>query len=129
MALSSSENGIDETTWSAGYSVVTPSVSATTAVARPPSWRVPGTGGSLITLVPAASTRSRHRSHIIPGPYLGYWNRSMRLVTCLDLSARAPARRARSGSHTALHSDMPLMRCAPQSAEICDGGVAHTFSV
>ena len=83
----------------------------------------------MMTLVPAASTFSRHRSHIMPGPYFGYWNSSIRLVTCLDLSFRAPARRARSGSHTALHSVMPLMRCAPQSAEICEGGVAHTFSL
>jgi hypothetical protein len=64
---------------------------------------------------------SRQRSHIIPGPYFGYWNSSMRLVTCLELVRDAPAKRARIGSHTALHSDMPLMRCAPQSAEISDG--------
>ena len=65
----------------------------------------------------------------MPGPYLGYWNCSIRLVTCFDLSCRAPAKRARSGSHTALHSVMPLMRWAPQSAEIFEGGTAHTFSL
>ncbi len=129
IALSSSVNGIDETMWSAAYSVVTPSASATTAVARPPSWRIVVTGVSMMTLEPAASTCSRQRSHIIPGPCLGYWNSSIRLVTCLDLSRRAPAKRARRGSHTALHRVMPLMRCAPQSAEICEGGVAHTFSL
>ena len=129
MALSSSVNGIDEMTWSAGYSVVTPSASATTAVARPPSWRIFVTGVSKMTLEPAASTRSRQRSHIMPGPYFGYWNSSIRLVTCLDLSRVRPAKRARSGSHTALHSDMPLMRWAPQSAEISEGGTAHTFSL
>ena len=52
----------------------------------------------------------------------------MRLVTCFDVS-RPPVNRARSGSHTALHSDMPLIRWAPQSAEIFDAGTAHTFSV
>ena len=87
------------------------------------------TGVSMMTLVPAASTSSRQRSHIMPGPYFGYWNCSIRLVTCLDLSRRRPAKRARTGSHTASHSDMPLMRWAPQSAEISEVGTAHTFSL
>jgi hypothetical protein len=33
------------------------------------------------------------------------------------------------GSHTAFHSDMPLMRWAPQSAEISDGGHAPDLLV
>ncbi len=116
-------------TSSAGYSVVTPSDVATTAVARPPAWRIPVTGVCMTTFVPPASTSSRHRSHIIPGPYLGYWNSSMRLVTWSDLLRRLPSVRARIGSHTALHRDMPLMRCAPQSADSSDAGTPHTFSL
>ena len=87
------------------------------------------TAVSMITLVPAACTVSWHRSHIIPGPYLGYWNSSMRLVTCLDRSRCRPATRERIGSHTAWNNDMPLMRWAPQSAPISDAGIAHSFSV
>src|SRR4029450_8426584 len=120
---------MDEMTWSAGYSVVTPLASETTATARPPWWRTRVTGASMMTFVPAASTSSRHRSHIIPGPYLGYWNCSIRLVTCLDLSCRRAAHRAAPGSQTASHRDMPLMRWAPHSAEISEVGTAHTFSL
>ena len=32
------------------------------------------------TGMPLSSTMSLHRSHIIPGPYFGYWNSSIRLV-------------------------------------------------
>ena len=32
------------------------------------------------TVPPAASTFSAATSHIMPGPYLGYWNSSMRVV-------------------------------------------------
>src|SRR5207302_10169749 len=46
----------------------------------PPSWCTCETADSMITLEPCASTSSRQRSHIIPGPYFGYWNSSMRLV-------------------------------------------------
>ena len=81
----------------------------------------------MMTLVPAASTTSRQRSHIMPGPNLGYWNCSIRLVTCFDLSCRAPASRARRGSHTALQSVMPLMRWAPHSALMSDGGTPQTL--
>ncbi len=65
----------------------------------------------------------------MPGPSLGYWNSSMRLVTCLDWSLRRPATEDRMGSHTASHKDMPLIRWAPQSAEISEAGTAHTFSL
>ena len=78
---------------------------------------------------PWPSTCSAHRSHIIPGPYFGYWNSSMRLVTCFDLSRRLPRNEDRIGSHTAVHSDMPLMRWAPQSAEISEAETAHSFSL
>ncbi len=76
-----------------------------------------------------APTCSAHRSHIMPGPYLGYWNSSMRLVTCLDRSRRRPRSEERIGSQTAVHSDMPLIRCAPQSAEISEADTAHSFSL
>ena len=99
---------------------------ATTAVARPSAWVILVTGASNTTLEPWPSTSVWHRSHIIPGPCFGYWNSSMRLVTCWPLP-RFPANRARNGSHTAVQSVMPLMRWAPHSAEISDGGTAHTF--
>ncbi len=60
---------------------------------------------------------------------MGYWNSSMRLVTCLDLSRRDPASEARIGSHTAFHRDIPLIRWAPQSAEISEADTAHSFSL
>ena len=60
-----------------------------------------------------ASTFLAAVSHIIPGPYFGYWNSSIRLVTCLARLLRRPITRARKGSHTALQRDMPLMRWAP----------------
>ncbi len=76
-----------------------------------------------------STTRSAQRSHIIPGPYFGYWNSSMRLVTCFAELRRLPATEERIGSHTAFQSDMPLIRCAPQSAESSDAGIPHTFSL
>ena len=87
------------------------------------------TGVSMMTLVPSASTRSRHRSHIIPGPYFGYSNCSIRLVTCFDLSFRRPASLVRIGSHTAWKIDMPLMRWAPQSADSSLAETPQTFSL
>ena len=57
-----------------------PAVTASTSTARPPSWRILVTRVSMTTLEPLASTLSRQTSHIIPGPYLGYWNSSMREV-------------------------------------------------
>ena len=38
---------------------------------------MPTTRVFMTTLQPLASTRSRQRSHIIPGPYFGYWNSSI----------------------------------------------------
>src|SRR5689334_22376111 len=74
---SSWRNGIDEMISVQGYSVSTPLLVATTDVALPPSWRMRTTGDSMSTLLPAASTLSRQTSHIIPGPYFGYWNSSI----------------------------------------------------
>ena len=119
---------MDEMTWSAGSSRRSPSWSATTATARPPSWWMATTFVCMATSTPRASTRSRQRSHIIPGPYLGYWNSSMRLVTCDDL-LRWPKSLARTGSHSASTSDMPLMRWAAKSAEIDEAGTPHSFSL
>ena len=78
MACSSCEIGIDEITWSHGYSVRVAVVlgddrdgPAVLVVDR----RRPGC--FITTVQPCASTRSRQRSHIIPGPYFGYWNSSI----------------------------------------------------
>ena len=75
------------------------------------------------TVEPWASTFSRQRSHIIPGPYLGYWNSSMRLVISFWF------RLGRSAFITALNSDRFLMRWAAQSAGISLAGTPQTFSV
>ena len=48
-----------------------PAVSATTVTAWPSWWRMPTTFVFISTLLPCASTSSRQRSHIIPGPSLG----------------------------------------------------------
>ena len=75
------------------------------------------------TSVPLATTLSRQTSHIIPGPYFGYWNSSMSEVmsVCLRLGS--------SELMTALPSDRFLIRCAAQSAGISLAGTPHTFSV
>src|SRR5436305_14995310 len=70
--------GIEEITALQGYSVSDPSAEvATTETATPPAWRIRLALVLMRTLVPAASTLSRHRSHIMPGPYFGYWNSSI----------------------------------------------------
>jgi hypothetical protein len=53
----------------------------------------------------------------------------MRLVNCFERSRRLPATDERIGSHTADHSDMPLIRCAPQSADSSEADTPHTFSL
>ena len=75
------------------------------------------------TVPPPLSTRSRHRSHIIPGPNLGYWNSSMRLVICcwLRFGVRALS--------TALPRSRFLIRWAAQSEGISLTGTPQTFSV
>ena len=96
MARSRAGNGIEEITWSARSVVSAPDASVdVTETARPPSCAMRVTFALKTTLEPCASTSSWQRSHIIPGPNLGYWNCSMRLVTCFDL-APAPAGQLRA---------------------------------
>src|ERR671913_108300 len=85
MARSSWDMGIEEMISVQGYSVSTPACSATTATARSPSWRTLTALVSMRTFEPDASTLSRQTSHIIPGPYLGYWNSSMSEVMSVAL--------------------------------------------
>ena len=70
---------------------------------------------------PAASTRSRQRSHIMPGAVLRVLELLDEAGDLLRLVAAGRRPSARTGSQTASHSDMPLMRWAPKSAEISDG--------
>ena len=119
MILSRVEIGIDEITWLAGWRPV----GVETATALPPAWWMAVTGDSISTLVPRASTFSRQRSHIIPGPYFGYWNSSMRLVISFWF------RLGRMALVTAFISDRFLMRWAAQSAWISVAGTPHSFSV
>ena len=100
-----------------------PAVRTVTSTALPPAWRIRVTGASITTLVPCASTRSRQRSHIIPGPSLGYSNSSMSEVMSFWL------RRGRSAFHTALASERFLMRCAAKSAVSSVAGSPQAFSV
>ena len=123
------ESGIDEITWDAVRRSSPTPRRTVTASARPSRTWIRTAAVSSRTSPPRSSTMAAHRSHIIPGPYFGYWNSSMRLVTCLDRSRRRPATRERMGSHTASHRDIPLMRWAPQSAESADAGTPHTFSL
>ena len=94
-----------------------------TDTARPPSTWMPVSRASISRVPPAACTFSAHTSHIMPGPYLGYWNSSMRVVMsvwpCLG----------RMELSTALRRSRFLTRCAAQSAGISDTGTPHTFSV
>ena len=66
-----SASGIDETTCVHGWVVIAPSAAVSTSTARPPACRMRVTGRSRWTLQPAASTSSRQRSHIMPGPSRG----------------------------------------------------------
>jgi len=72
---------------------------------------------------PRSLTCSAQRSHIRPGPDLGYWNSSMRLAMSFWL------RRGSSAFSTAENSERFLMRCAAQSAWISVAGTPQTFSV
>ena len=124
MARSRAVIGIEEITRRQEYSVSLPSAdSPTTATATPPAWRILVTLVSMSTLVPAASTRSRQRSHIIPGPNLGYWNSSMSEVISFWFRLGSTA------LTMALDSDRFLIRWAAQSACSSDAGTPHTFSV
>ena len=81
------------------------------------------TGECRCSVPPAACTFSAHTSHIIPGPYLGYWNSSMRVVISVWL------RLGRMALMTALRRSRFLMRWAAQSAGICETSTPQTRSV
>ena len=72
---------------------------------------------------PAACTSPAQTSHIMPGPYLGYWNSSMRVVMSVWL------RLGRMALITALRRSRFLIRWAAQSAGMSATGTPHTFSV
>ena len=72
---------------------------------------------------PAAWTLSAQTSHIIPGPYLGYWNSSMRVVISVC------PRLGRIAFSTALRRSRFFTRWAAQSAGMSATGTPHTFSV
>src|ERR1700761_5951484 len=124
MALRSCEMGMEEMTWLAGYSVVVPSLRrATTLVARPLACLMPETRVLISILQPILTTRSRQRSHIMPGPNLGYWNSSMREVMFFWL------RLGSSAFITALESERFLMRCAAKSEGSLLTGTPQSFSL
>ena len=120
---------MEEMNWSAFSSVRLPSQSSyTTDSMRPPSWRTWTTFASVITRTPARSQLRSTVSHSWPGPYLGYQNSSIRLVSTLEESCffGSSLRNAFFSTSVMLR---PLTRCAPQSAEICEGCRPHSFSV
>ncbi len=120
--------GIEEMTCEAGSLVRSEPSATVTATALSSSTCTATAAVPSRTSPPLSTTRSTQRSHIMPGPYFGYWNSSMRLVTSAVLSRRRPSEE-RKGSHTAFHSDIPLIRWAPQSAESSDAGTPQTFSL
>ena len=75
------------------------------------------------TLPPAAATLSAQTSHIIPGPYLGYWNSSMSVVISVW------PRLGMMALTTALPRSRFLTRWAAQSAGMSATGTPQTFSV
>ncbi len=75
------------------------------------------------TVPPAARTLSAQTSHIMPGPYLGYWNSSMRVVMSVWPLL------GKMALSTALLRSRFLTRWAAQSAGISATGTPHTFSV
>ena len=123
MVCTSSRIGIVEMTWLAGSVWLTPSCMYVTAVARPPSTVMPVSRADISSLPPAACTLSAQTSHIMPGPYLGYWNSSMRVVMSVWL------RFGRMALITALRRSRFLIRCAAQSAGMSETGTPQTFSV
>ena len=87
MASTSNGIGIDDTTWEHPTRAGPSGVEATTSRARPPSWRMLRTSWEKRTSLPWPTTSSWQRSHIMPGPWRGYSNSSMRLVTSVWLRA------------------------------------------
>ncbi len=84
---------------------------------------MPATVVFITTLLPAAVTLSRQTSHIIPGPYLGYWNSSINEVIFFWL------RLGETALTMAFASDRLFTRWAAQSAGISLTGTPQTFSV
>jgi hypothetical protein len=112
-----------ETTWSAATRRL-PAASATVTATARSSVRCTVVAQVLrVTVPPAERTWSAQRSHIMPGPYLGYWNSSIRLVMSLRL------RRGISALITALASDRFLIRWAAQSACSSVAGMPQIFSL
>ncbi len=77
----------------------------------------------ITTVQPFASTRSRHRSHIMPGPCFGYWNSSMSEVISFWL------RFGSSAFITAFMNERFLMRWAAKSAGSLSAGTPQSFSL
>jgi hypothetical protein len=116
-------NGIEEMTWSAGCWVVSaPSSTAVTDTA-PVAVADAGDRGLHRPWSPGASTSSRQRSHIIPGPYLGYWNSSMRLVMSFWL------RLGSSAFPHGVEQRQVLDALGGPVGRISVAGTPHTFSV
>src|SRR6266540_7443889 len=113
-------SGIEETTWLAGYSTRPSGVSATTATAPPSHQRTSLTAALEMICDPWHSASSAARSHVIPGPYLGYWNSSIKLVILVLPFGRMAL-------VTAFSSERFLIRCAAQSAWIWVAGTPHSF--
>ena len=92
------------------------------------AWRTSTTFASVITVAPFASHRFSTVSHSWPGPYFGYQNSSISEVsTSLELRFFGSSLENAFASTPSTLS--PLTRCAPQSAEICEGWRPHSFSV
>ena len=76
---------------------------------------------------PSSSTLSANLSHKCPGPNLGYQNSSIKDVSVLleffFLNALLNI------SFSTAFIEIPLTRCAPQSADISLGCLPHSFSV
>ena len=131
MARSRAGNGIDEMTWSAGSVVSAPDASVDVT-----------DDGPAVVVVDLVDRGAEHHLRALgldqlvaalphhPGPVLRVLELLDEAGDLLRLVAAAAGRAwPACGSHTALHSDMPLMRWAPQSADIVDGGTPHTFSL
>ena len=123
MVCTSSRMGMVETTCEAATVCSVPPWVYVTDTARPPSTVMPVSRAPISTVPPAACTFSAQTSHIMPGPYFGYWNSSMRVVMSVW------PRLGRMELITALRRSRFLTRWAAQSAGISDTGTPHTFSV
>jgi hypothetical protein len=123
IASTRADSGIEEMTALPDSRTAAPCWWTVTPTARPSSWWTAITGASKTTSPPSCSTSSRARSHIMPGPYFGYWNWSINVViaVCPFCGLRALV--------IALSSDRFLMRWAAQSAWIVVAGTPHSFSV